>query len=154
MKKSDFLLAGVGGQGVLTASDIVAEVGMAMGLDAKKSEIHGFSQRGGVVALAVARHRCDQLEARAGWRSDRTIIQGNRIHDGRDAIVWYSAGVKVQGNIDLYNVTNSGSVLADTNAFGARWLVPTLVLEPRILQFSAQLRQDVVQRVKGTGMES
>jgi len=47
--------------------------------------------------------------------------------------------VKVQGNIDLYNVTNSGSVLADTNAFGARWLVPTLVLEPRILQFSAQL---------------
>jgi len=47
--------------------------------------------------------------------------------------------VKVQGNMDLYNVTNSGSVLADTNAFGARWLVPTLVLEPRILQFSAQI---------------
>ncbi len=47
--KTDFLLAGVGGQGVLTASDIVAEVGMALGLDAKKSEVHGFSQRGGVV---------------------------------------------------------------------------------------------------------
>jgi Carboxypeptidase regulatory-like domain len=47
--------------------------------------------------------------------------------------------VKVQGNMDLYNVTNSGSVLADTNAFGNRWLVPTLVLEPRILQFSAQI---------------
>ena len=47
--------------------------------------------------------------------------------------------VKVQGNMDLYNVTNSGSVLQDTNAFGARWLVPTLVLEPRILQFSAQI---------------
>jgi indolepyruvate ferredoxin oxidoreductase beta subunit len=53
MKKSDFLLAGVGGQGVLTASDIVAEVGMAIGLDAKKSEIHGFSQRGGVVESHV-----------------------------------------------------------------------------------------------------
>ncbi len=53
MKKTDFLLAGVGGQGVLTASDIVAEVGMAMGLDAKKSEIHGFSQRGGVVESHV-----------------------------------------------------------------------------------------------------
>ena len=47
--------------------------------------------------------------------------------------------VKVQGNLDLYNVTNSGSMLADTNAYGSRWLVPTLVLEPRILQFSAQL---------------
>lgn len=53
MKKVDFLLAGVGGQGVLTASDIVAEVGMASGLDAKKSEIHGFSQRGGVVESHV-----------------------------------------------------------------------------------------------------
>ncbi len=49
MTKTDFLLVGVGGQGVLTASDIVAEVGMAIGLDAKKSEIHGFSQRGGIV---------------------------------------------------------------------------------------------------------
>lgn len=53
MKKTDFLLAGVGGQGVLTASDIVAEVGMSLGLDAKKSEIHGFSQRGGVVESHV-----------------------------------------------------------------------------------------------------
>jgi hypothetical protein len=39
----------------------------------------------------------------------------------------------------LYNALNSGSILAVTNAFGARWLVPTLVLEPRILQFSAQV---------------
>ncbi len=53
MNKTDFLLAGVGGQGVLTASDIVAEVGMALGLDAKKSEVHGFSQRGGVVESHV-----------------------------------------------------------------------------------------------------
>ncbi len=48
-EKMDFLLAGVGGQGVLTASDIVCEVGLAIGYDAKKSEVHGFSQRGGVV---------------------------------------------------------------------------------------------------------
>lgn len=53
MDKKDFLLAGVGGQGVLTASDIVAEVGMSLGLDAKKSEVHGFSQRGGVVESHV-----------------------------------------------------------------------------------------------------
>ena len=53
MDKADFLLAGVGGQGVLTASDIIAELGMAIGLDAKKSEVHGFSQRGGVVESHV-----------------------------------------------------------------------------------------------------
>jgi indolepyruvate ferredoxin oxidoreductase beta subunit len=53
MDKIDFLLAGVGGQGVLTASDIVAEVGMTRGYDAKKSEVHGFSQRGGIVESHV-----------------------------------------------------------------------------------------------------
>lgn len=53
MKAINFLLAGVGGQGVLTSSDIVAEVGLAVGYDAKKSEIHGFSQRGGVVESHV-----------------------------------------------------------------------------------------------------
>ena len=53
MKPINFLLAGVGGQGVLTSSDIVAQVGLVAGYDAKKSEIHGFSQRGGVVESHV-----------------------------------------------------------------------------------------------------
>ena len=53
MKPMNFLLAGVGGQGVLTSSDIVAEVGLAAGYEAKKSEVHGFSQRGGVVESHV-----------------------------------------------------------------------------------------------------
>ncbi len=49
IEKLDMLFVGVGGQGILTASDIVTEVGLAVGYDAKKSEVHGFSQRGGVV---------------------------------------------------------------------------------------------------------
>ena len=49
IEKLDMLFVGVGGQGILTASDIVAEVGLAVGYEAKKSEVHGFSQRGGVV---------------------------------------------------------------------------------------------------------
>lgn len=49
----NFLVVGVGGQGVLTASDIIAQVGLDLGLDAKKSEIHGFAQRGGVVESHV-----------------------------------------------------------------------------------------------------
>lgn len=52
-KPLNFLLAGVGGQGTLLASDIVAEVGLALGLDAKKSEVHGMSQRGGAVVSHV-----------------------------------------------------------------------------------------------------
>lgn len=46
---------------------------------------------------------------------------------------------RLQGNLDLYNLLNSSSILAITNAYGARWRVPTLLMEPRILQFSAQL---------------
>jgi indolepyruvate ferredoxin oxidoreductase, beta subunit len=45
----NLLFVGVGGQGVLTASDIAAQVGLDLGLDAKKSEVHGFAQRGGIV---------------------------------------------------------------------------------------------------------
>jgi indolepyruvate ferredoxin oxidoreductase, beta subunit len=49
----NILIVGVGGQGVLLASEIISEVGMAAGLDVKKSEIHGMSQRGGVVSSHV-----------------------------------------------------------------------------------------------------
>ncbi len=54
-------------------------------------------------------------------------------------MVRISQRMRVQANVDLYNALNSSSVLQDTNAYGARWLVPTLMLEPRILQFSAQV---------------
>jgi indolepyruvate ferredoxin oxidoreductase beta subunit len=47
------LLAGVGGQGILRASDILCMVMMEAGLDAKKSEVHGMAQRGGCVTSHV-----------------------------------------------------------------------------------------------------
>jgi indolepyruvate ferredoxin oxidoreductase beta subunit len=52
-KVTNIVIAGLGGQGVLKASDIVAEVARAAGLDVKKSEIHGMSQRGGSVSSDV-----------------------------------------------------------------------------------------------------
>jgi indolepyruvate ferredoxin oxidoreductase beta subunit len=50
---TNVLIVGVGGQGVLLASEILTEVAKVMGLDAKKSEVHGMSQRGGVVTSHV-----------------------------------------------------------------------------------------------------
>jgi len=50
---TNIVIAGLGGQGVLKASDIVAEVAFGAGLDVKKSEIHGMSQRGGSVSSDV-----------------------------------------------------------------------------------------------------
>jgi indolepyruvate ferredoxin oxidoreductase beta subunit len=53
MRNVNFLLVGVGGQGTLLASDIVADVGLRLGADVKKSEVHGMSQRGGAVTSHV-----------------------------------------------------------------------------------------------------
>lgn len=53
MTKLDFLLAGVGGQGIILASDVLAAVGLQMGYDVKKSEVHGMAQRGGSVTSHV-----------------------------------------------------------------------------------------------------
>lgn len=47
------LLAGVGGQGILLASDIICKVMMGKGYDVKKSEVHGMAQRGGCVTSHV-----------------------------------------------------------------------------------------------------
>jgi indolepyruvate ferredoxin oxidoreductase beta subunit len=47
------IIAGLGGQGVLTASDILAEAAFESGLDVKKADVHGMSQRGGSVASDV-----------------------------------------------------------------------------------------------------
>lgn len=47
--KYDIILAGVGGQGVLSVSGIIAAAAMQEGLSVKQSEVHGMSQRGGAV---------------------------------------------------------------------------------------------------------
>lgn len=50
---TNIVLAGLGGQGVLTASDILAHAILRAGHDVKKSEIKGMSQRGGSVTSDV-----------------------------------------------------------------------------------------------------
>ena len=53
MKGLDILVAGVGGQGTILASDILAEVGMLAGYDVKKSDVLGLAVRGGSVLSHV-----------------------------------------------------------------------------------------------------
>src|SRR5574343_2014680 len=47
---SNILVVGIGGQGVMTATEILAEAAIALGHDAKKTEVAGMAQRGGVVS--------------------------------------------------------------------------------------------------------
>ena len=48
-KVTNIFLSGVGGQGIILASNILAEVFLKAGYDVKKSEVHGMAQRGGDV---------------------------------------------------------------------------------------------------------
>ena len=47
--KKDIILAGVGGQGILTIATIIGEAAAKEGLYIKQAEVHGMSQRGGDV---------------------------------------------------------------------------------------------------------
>lgn len=47
--KRDVILAGVGGQGVLSIATIIAKAAVSEGLMVRQSEVHGMSQRGGSV---------------------------------------------------------------------------------------------------------
>lgn len=53
MRPLNFLLAGVGGQGTILASDVLVQVGLAAGYQVKQAEVHGMSQRGGSVTSSV-----------------------------------------------------------------------------------------------------
>ena len=46
---TDIILAGVGGQGILTIATIIGDAATAAGLHLKQAEVHGMSQRGGDV---------------------------------------------------------------------------------------------------------
>ena len=47
--QKDIIIAGVGGQGILTIAAIIDLVAMELGLQVKQAEVHGMSQRGGAV---------------------------------------------------------------------------------------------------------
>src|SRR5512142_1611650 len=47
---TNILVVGIGGKGVMTATEILAEAAIALGQDVKKTEVAGMAQRGGVVS--------------------------------------------------------------------------------------------------------
>ena len=51
--KTQIILAGVGGQGVLFSSRIFSELGLKLGLEVTGAETHGMSQRGGSVVAHI-----------------------------------------------------------------------------------------------------
>jgi indolepyruvate ferredoxin oxidoreductase beta subunit len=52
-KVTNILVCGVGGQGIMTAAEILVQTAIFLGFDAKKTEIAGMAQRGGVATSHV-----------------------------------------------------------------------------------------------------
>jgi hypothetical protein len=48
-------------------------------------------------------------------------------------------GVRLQANLDAYNALNANAVQSVQTTYGPNWLQPTQILDPRILQVSANL---------------
>jgi len=49
IRKQDIILAGVGGQGILSIAFVVDNAALKEGLNVKQAEVHGMAQRGGAV---------------------------------------------------------------------------------------------------------
>ncbi|MQA31130.1 MAG: TonB-dependent receptor plug domain-containing protein [Luteitalea sp.] len=54
-------------------------------------------------------------------------------------VVRVGTRVRLQANLDLYNVLNSHSILAVNNTFGSQWRRPTSILDARLVQVGGQL---------------
>ena len=52
-KITNILVSGIGGQGVMTAAEVLSEAAINQGYDVKKTEVAGMAQRGGVVTSQV-----------------------------------------------------------------------------------------------------
>ena len=74
MKSTAIMIVGVGGQGTLLTSRILGHVAVSSGLDAKVSEVHGMSQRGGSVVTYVKRERLMSCSASNSWKRSDGLI--------------------------------------------------------------------------------
>lgn len=73
-KVTNILIVGVGGQGTLLTSRIIAKVAVQMGYDVKVSEVHGMAQRGGSVVSQV--RYGDKIYSPIIKKGDADIILG------------------------------------------------------------------------------
>ena len=99
LKPIDVLLVGVGGQGTILASRILAHVGEAAGYDIKVSEIHGMAQRGGSVVTQV----------RMGEKVYSPLIE----EGGADAVLAFE---KLEGLRWLSHLKPGGAVIVNDQA--------------------------------------
>lgn len=102
----DIVLAGVGGQGILLASAIVARAAMNAGYDVKTNEVHGMAQRGGSVIGQVRYGRKVYSPLVAPGRA-RVLAAFEKVEALRYADYLASDGLAVVADYEIVPVTVS-----------------------------------------------
>jgi len=105
--RCNFVLVGVGGQGTLLASNVVAEVGLAAGYDVKKSEVHGMSQRGGSVVSHVRWDRRQVFSPLVGHGEADVLLAFERMEALRFADFVRPGGTAVVNDMEIVPITVS-----------------------------------------------
>ncbi len=81
------VFAGLGGQGVVKASDILADAAFRAGFDVKKAEVHGMSQRGGSVTSDVRFGREVLSPMVPGGEADfLVVLSADQVENSRGAL--------------------------------------------------------------------
>jgi len=103
--KYDVILAGVGGQGVLSVASIIAHAALGEGLEVRQSEVHGMAQRGGAV-LAHLRLANKKISGDLVPRGGADLIISMEPLESLRYISWLkSGGVLVTAADPLVNIT-------------------------------------------------
>jgi len=98
-------LVGVGGQGTILASDILAEVGLEAGFDVKRAEVHGMSQRGGSVTSHVRWHRQQVFSPMVGVREADLLVAFEKLEALRFAEFLREGGIALVNDMSLLPIT-------------------------------------------------
>jgi len=101
----NFVLVGVGGQGTILASDILAEVGLEAGFDVKKAEVHGMSQRGGSVISHVRWNREQVFSPMVGLGEADILLAFEKLEALRFAEYLRPGGVALVNDMELLPIT-------------------------------------------------
>ena len=124
-KLTNVLFAGIGGQGIIKASDMLTEAAFRMNYDVKKSELHGMSQRGGSVVTYV----------RYGEEVASPIIE----EGGADYILAFE---QLEAARFLPWLKNGGEIIANSQT-----------IDPMpVITGAAHYPQDLIQKIRERGV--
>lgn len=108
---TNILVCGIGGQGVMTATEILAEAALSLGFDVKKTEVAGMSQRGGVVTshlrfgeqVLSPQIRTGEADLLVGFEAAESLRWGHMLRPGGVALVNAGRIVPPIVNIGLFD---------------------------------------------------